>query len=123
MKKLLLTILLLCGVSACSKSDETIIGKTFALLPEKVITITFDAKENRFYGQAVNNYFGEYKLNKNTITLELQGATMMAASESEMKKETDYFQNLGKIKSYSLKDKTLELTGDGVKLQYEEAKN
>ncbi len=123
MKKLLLTILLLCGVSACSKSDETITGKTFALLPEKAITITFDAKEKRFYGKAVNNYFGEYKLNKNAITLELQGATMMAAPEPEMKKEMDYFQNLGKIKSYSLKNKTLELTGGGVKLQYEEAKN
>ncbi|MCM1324456.1 MAG: META domain-containing protein [Acetobacter sp.] len=123
MKKLLLTILVLCGLNACSKSEETIAGKTFALLPEKSITLSFDAKENRFFGQAVNNYFGEYKLEKNNLTLKLIGSTMMAAPEPEMKKEMDYFQNLGKIKSYSLKNKTLELSGEDIKLQFEETKN
>ena len=40
-----------------------------------------------------------------------------------MKKEMEYFQNLGKIKTYTLSGKSLELNGDGVTLKYEEAKN
>lgn len=123
MKKIVSAIIAALALTACSKSEDTVVGKNYVLLPEKAITLTFDAKENRFYGQAVNNYFGEYKIDKNNITLTLIGSTMMAAPEEEMKKEMDYFQNLGKIKTYTLNGKNLELNGDGVKLQYEESKN
>ncbi len=123
MKKLLSALIAALALTACSEGEQNVVGKTYALLPEKAITLTFDAKENRFFGQAVNNYFGEYKLDKHNITLTLIGSTMMAAPEPEMKKETDYFQNLGKIKTYTLNGKSLELKGDGVILKYEEAKN
>lgn len=123
MKKLLSALIAALALTACNETEETIVGKTYTLLPEKAITITFDAKENRFYGKAVNNYFGEYKLDKNNITLMLQGSTMMAAPEEEMKKEMDYFQNMSKIKTYTLSGKALELKGDGVTLKYEQAKN
>lgn len=121
MKKILSALLVTLTVTACSKSEGTITGKTYALLPEKTITITFD--ENRFFGKALNNYFGEYKIEQNNLNLTVIGSTMMAGPEEEMKKETEYFQSLGKVKSYTLKNKTLELTGEGVNLRYEEAKN
>ncbi|MBP3687645.1 MAG: META domain-containing protein [Alphaproteobacteria bacterium] len=120
MKKLLSTLIAAVALTACSETAQTPVGKTYALLPEKAITITFDAKEPRFYGQAVNNYFGEYKIDNKNITLNLQGSTMMAAPEPEMKKETDYFQNLGKIKTYTLNNKTLELKGNDVTLNFVE---
>lgn len=123
MNKFLSVLAALLTLTSCSKSEETIVGKTYTLLPEKAITLTFDAKENRFYGQAVNNYFGEYKIDKQNITLTLIGSTMMAAPEPEMKKETDYFRNLGKVKTYTLNGQSLELKGDGITLKYEQAKN
>ena len=123
MKILLSALIAVLALTACSEAEQTVVGKTYSLLPEKNITLAFDAKENRFYGKAVNNYFGEYKIEKNNITLTLIGSTMMAAPEPEMKKEMEYFQNLGKIKTYTLSGKSLELNGDGVTLKYEEAKN
>lgn len=118
MKKFLLMLAVVCSLSACSEKTIQLKGKTFALLPEKNITISFD--ETDFYGQAVNNYFGVYKTENNAITLTMQGSTMMMAPASEMKKETEYFQNLGKIKTYTLKGNNLELKGDGVALKFEE---
>ncbi len=123
MKKFLFMLAAVCSLSACSEDEAKLNGKTFALLPEKAITIAFDEKEPSFYGQAVNNYFGEYNTEKNNITLKLQGSTMMAAPEAEMKKETEYFQNLGKIKTYTLKGNSLELQGDGITLKYEQTNN
>lgn len=123
MKKILSALLVALTFTACSKSEETILGKTYALLPEKTVTITFDRNENRFFGKALNNYFGEYKIEQNNLTLTVIGSTMMAGPEEEMKNEIEYFKSLGKVKSYTLKNKTLELTGEGVNLKYEEAKN
>ncbi len=123
MKKIISTLLTTLALTACQTSTSAISGKSFALLPEKTITITFDGKENRFFGKALNNYFGTYRIENNNITLNLMGSTMMAGPVEEMKKETTYFQNLSKVKTYSLQNKTLELTGDDVKLQYEETQN
>ena len=123
MQKLLSILVATLAFTACSKSENTIVGKTYTLLPEKAITLAFDAKENRFYGKAVNNYFGKYKMENNNITLMVQGSTMMAAPEPEMKKEMDYFQNLGKVKTYTLNGQSLELKGDVIILQFEQTKN
>lgn len=123
MKKILLMLAAVCSLSACSEDEVKLNGKTFALLPEKNITISFDEKEPRFYGQAVNNYFGTYKAEKNAITLNLQGSTMMAAPEAEMQKEQDYFTQLPKVKTYTLHNKTLELKGDNLVLKYEQITN
>ena len=48
---------------------------------------------------------------------------LLAVTQNSPKKEMEYFQNLGKIKTYTLSGKSLELNGDGVTLKYEEAKN
>lgn len=120
MKKILLLLLMIFGLASCSETTASLEGKTFALLPDKSITLSFDAKEPRFFGRAVNNYFGQYKLQKENITLNLMGSTMMAAPEAEMKREADYFASLSKVKTYNLKDKKLELKGEGIVLQYEQ---
>ena len=80
--------------------------------------MSFDAKEDRFYGKALNNYFGTYKAEKDNIKFGPVASTMMAGPGDEMKKEHAYFQNLDKVRTYSLKGKELELKGDGVTLKY-----
>ena len=119
MKKLLLTLVAVLFFNACSEK-ETLQGKNFVMDGNKNITISFDAKDNKFYGKAINNYFGTYKTDNNNITLSLTGSTMMAGPEEEMKKEQAYFNDLSKIKTYSLKNKTLELKGDNITIKYME---
>lgn len=119
MKNFLLAICTLLMLSACKENVETSLkGKTFTLENNKNITISFDAKENRFYGKAVNNYFGEYKIENNNITLSQVGSTMMMGPETEMEKEQKYFNELTKVKTYKLKNKTLELKGDNITIKY-----
>ncbi len=120
MKKILLAFATVLGLAACSETADSLNGKTFTLLPDKNITLSFDTKEHRFFGQAVNNYFGNYKAQDGNIVMSLMGSTMMAAPEPEMKKEADYFAALSKVKKYTLKNKILKLTGEGVVLQYEQ---
>ena len=119
MKKLLLAIFSIIMLSACQETPS-LQGKTFALDTNKNFTIAFDSKEDAFYGKAVNNYFGTYKLDKNNISLNLGGSTMMMGPREEMEQEQEYFQKLSKVKTYSLKNKTLELNGDNIIIKFQE---
>ena len=100
-------------------------GKKYELLlntDEGKITIGFDAKENRFYGQsAVNRYFGIYDADNNELKLGAVGATMMMGPQSLMELEMQYLQDLAKVKKYKLDGKKLYLyTDDGKELVFEE---
>ena len=108
-------------LNACSESEPVSLnGKNFVLANDNAITLSFDAKENKYYGKVLNNYFGSYTIEKNNIKFGLAASTMMAGPEAEMKKEQTYFQDLSKVTTFSLKDKVLELSGNGVSLKYQE---
>lgn len=120
MKKVCCLWLVVFSLLGCSNNTiPDIKGKTF-IKNNSNYTITFDAKENKFYGKALNNYFGTYKLEKNQLSLELTGATMMMGSPQDMENETIYFKNLSKINSYNLNNKTLTLKGTDIELIYKE---
>lgn len=119
MKKLLLALAAALALSACSEdAPVSLKGKNFTLVNDKNITLSFDKEENRFAGKALNNYFGTYLIENQNITLNLAGSTMMADPKEEMEKEQTYFKDLGKIKTYTFKNKTLELKGDNVTLKF-----
>lgn len=121
MKKLLFTMVAALMLNACSESEPVSLnGKNFVLANDKAITLSFDAKENKYYGKVLNNYFGSYTIEKNNIKFGQAASTMMAGPEAEMKKEQTYFQDLSKVTTFSLKDKVLELSGNGVSLKYQE---
>ena len=121
MKKILMTLMMAVALSGCAEnSPATLKGKSFVLQNDKNITLSFDAKEDRFAGKVLNNYFGSYTIEKNNIKFGLAASTMMAGPEAEMKKEQTYFQDLSKVTTFSLKDKVLELSGNGVSLKYQE---
>jgi len=121
MKKILSALFMAALLSACtSKNTPSLSGKSFALSSDTNYTLSFDAKENKFFGKALNNYFGTYKIKDGHLTLTLAGMTMMAGPVPEMEKEQKYFADLAKVKTYSLKDKILELKGDGVSMTYKE---
>ena len=64
-----LTLVAVLFFNACSEK-ETLQGKNFVMDGNKNITISFDAKDNKFYGKAINNYFGTYKTDNNNITID-----------------------------------------------------
>ena len=122
MKKMLLNLGLMMSLVGCvATSAPSIKGKEFSL-NDANITLAFDDNENKFYGKAVNNYFGVYSLNGENIKLELQGSTMMMGAPEEMTKETKYFNDLNKVTTYTINDNSLILKGDNVELTFKENK-
>ncbi len=123
MKKLCAFVLGLM-LAACSKNPaEQIKGNDYVLIdaPEGMeISIGFDSEAPKFYGQAVNRYFGNYEIDGNKIKFSAIGSTMMAAPEPMMKAETEYFQNIGKIENIKLEGNKLILSGDDTTLEFEQ---
>ena len=117
MKKALTLLLFL---SAC-KPEPTLKGQEFILRqPDMEITLSFDAHENRYFGKAVNNYFGTYQMNGNTISFGPTASTMMMGPEEDMELEAHYFDNLSQVQNYTLTPDTLTLTsGNGTVLVFD----
>ena len=117
MKKAFILFLFL---SAC-KPEPTLKGQEFVLRqPDMEITLSFDAHENRYFGKAVNNYFGTYQMNGNTISFGPTASTMMMGPEEDMELEAHYFDNLSQVQNYTLTPDTLTLTsGDGKVLVFD----
>ena len=119
MKKVFLSLAMMLSLLGCEETSTlNLKGKEFRL-KDSNYTLLFDKEENKFYGKAVNNYFGVYVLDKNNIKLELQGSTMMMAPLDDMEKENKYFEDLKKISTYKLEQNTLSLKGNGVELVFE----
>ena len=72
----------------------------------------FAKDENRYYGKAVNNYFGTYKVKGAEISFSQAGSTMMAAPEDMMRAEAAYFQFLPQVQVFKLEGKLLTLTAE-----------
>lgn len=117
--KYIALFLSLFAVCSCSRG-ETLPGKTFTLTDFPVAaTLGFDAHENRFFGQVVNNYFGNYTASADTITFSTVGSTMMMGPRDEMDFERTYLDDLHQVQSYALQGDTLTLTlSDGRKLHF-----
>ena len=111
-------------ITACSSSENSFKGKEYKMndvTNNAEITLAFDAKENRFFGKVINNYFGKYELDGNNIKFGPAGATMMAGPENLMKAESQYLMTLPKVNAFVLEDKSLTLkTVDGQSLVFEE---
>lgn len=110
MKKIFAVILMLFTVTACQ--SENIQGNEYQLMDtnSKIpITLAFSKDENRFFGKAVNNYFGSYTLTKKNITFSQVGSTMMMGAPDEMAAEQQYFQDLSTVTGYQVDKNTLTL--------------
>lgn len=124
MKKLLSLMFALVLTVACSSSEDSFKGKEYKMQDaanNAEITLGFDAKESRFFGKVVNNYFGQYEVDANSIKFGPAGATMMAGPENLMKAESQYLMTLPTVNSFVLEGKKLTLkTADGKELVFEE---
>jgi heat shock protein HslJ len=117
MKKALTFLLFL---SAC-KPEPTLKGQEFVLRqPDMEITLAFDLHENRYFGKAVNNYFGTYQMQGDKISFGSTASTMMMGPEEDMELEARYFDDLSQVQNYTLTPDTLTLTlGSGTVLVFD----
>ena len=124
MKKLLSCIVALILTAACSAQENSFKGKEYKMndaVNKAEITLGFDKTENRFFGKVVNNYFGQYEIDGNTIKFGPAGATMMAGPENLMKAESQYLMTLPNVNAFVLEGQKLTLkTSDGKELIFEE---
>lgn len=125
MKKYLLAFgLMFAAVSGCSESPATINGSTYVLTNGTMpITLGFDENGDRYFGKAVNNYFGPYKTDGDQITFGAGGATMMMGDPAQMEAERAYLIDLSNVATYKAAGNTLTLTlKDGKELKFEKQK-
>lgn len=124
MKKFLSAMFILFLTAACSAQENSFKGKEYKMedaVNKAEITLGFDAKENRFFGKVVNNYFGQYEVDGHTIKFGPAGATMMAGPQNLMKAESQYLMTLPTVNSFVLDGKKLILkTNDGKELIFDE---
>ena len=111
MKKFLFLVLFI--ITACSPQKKTIVGQDFHLIqPEPPMTITLKLdSDGRFYGKAINNYFGVYEIKEKNITFNLQGQTMMEGPLPHMEFESNYLKSLRTIQKYQLNKNQVILEG------------
>ena len=122
MKKLCALVLGLMLAACGQKPAEQIKGNEYVLMnaPEGMeISIGFDAEAPKFYGNAVNRYFGSYEIEGNKIKFSAIGSTLMAAPEPMMKAETEYFKNIDAVENINIEGNKLILSGGDVKLEFE----
>ena len=113
MKKILSVLALVLVMAACGQKEETFKGKEYTLVdPENDVEVMlgFDAKENRFYGKIVNNFFGSYELEGNKIKFGQAGVTMMMGPREAMEVERNFLAMLPEVTNIDLKKQEMVLT-------------
>ncbi|MFK4784453.1 META domain-containing protein [Fusobacterium sp. MFO224] len=125
MKKFLLTIILGLSLIGCSSlrklPNREFLGNQYTLASaSKDYKISLQFAEENFFGFAgVNNYFGKYQVEGNTLKFGAIGATMMSGPTKAMNAEMDYLDNLEKVNSFYFENGQLILqTTDGKKLLF-----
>ncbi len=127
MKKLLTAFFLMVGVCACDGQAVDIRGNQYELTTAPAngqITLTFSDTDNRYFGKAVNNYFGTYEIKGDKLILSAPASTMMMGPQDLMQAETQYFQDLHAVDSFQAKGKELiiKLT-NGKQLTFKKKEN
>ena len=73
-------------------------------------TITFAALSSRASGNAgCNNYFGDYTITNNTLTLDELAATKKMCGEDAMQVEDKFLETMNKVGGYRIQDNVLTL--------------
>lgn len=109
-------------VVACSK-ENSFKGNEYQLVdaPNGArITLAFDKDENRFMGKIVNNYFGSYEVEGNSISFGNAASTMMMGPQELMEAEHVFLTILPEVYSYKFSaDNLVLVTNEGGELVFE----
>ena len=108
-KKCILLFLLLVG---CQEKELTPVGQEYQLIDSEIpITLGFNS-DGRFYGKALNEYWGQYHIRENIISFSGISSTMKAGTLPQMRMEKAYFNNLTNGHSFEIKEGELKIFFD-----------
>ncbi len=97
MDKLFCSVFAFLSLAACSGKDA-IVGNEYVLTKSpyaaEEITLGFAKDENRYFGQVLNYYFGNYTLGARTIKLSAPASTKMAGPVEIMNAENEYLRDI-----------------------------
>ena len=113
MRYLLLIFLMV--LTSCKEKELSPIGKEYQLINENIpvsVTLGFNP-DGRFYGKAVNEYWGQYHIYDRTISFSGVTNTMKSDILPRMKAERKYFDSL-------TNGHTFEINGENLKIFFDE---
>ena len=110
MKKVLSLILLPILLTACQSKCIQVKGMAYqGKLQETPVLLAFDKTNNHYFGKVVNNYFGTYTQDENSISFLPGGSTMMMGPAQDMIQEQEWFQILGQVTNIETTENKLVL--------------
>ena len=112
MRYLFLTLFIL--LVGCKEKELTPVGQEYLLVGKTpmIITLGFNP-DGRFYGKAVNEYWGQYHIRDNIISFSGVTNTMKAGTKPQMQAERKFFDSLTNGHSF-------EITEDNLKIFFDE---
>ena len=116
MRYLFFTLLLL--LAGCKEKSLTPIGQEYLLVDSEIpmpITLGFNP-DGRFYGKAVNDYWGQYHIHDDIISFSGITNTMKSDTLPRMQAERKYFDNLTNSYSFKIIQDELHLLFDENKI-------
>ena len=107
----LLFLVVLCG---CKEKELTPVGREYLLITNETtmpFTLFLDI-DGRFYGKALNEYWGQYHIHNNVISFSGITSTMNAGTLPQMRAEKAYFDSLTNGHSFEIKENELKIFFD-----------
>ncbi len=109
-----LFLTLLAVLMGCKEKPLTPVGQEYLLTSGEVpmeITLGFNP-DGRFYGKAVNEYWGQYHIYDNVISFSGITSTMKSDILPRMKAERKYFDSLTNGHTFEMKEEGLKIFFD-----------
>ena len=107
-----LFLILLAGLMACKEKPLTPVGQEYSLMNSEIpITLGFNP-DGRFYGKAINSYWGQYHIHDNIISFSGITNTMKPGAKPQMQAERDYFEHLTNGHTFEIKEESLKIFFD-----------
>ena len=98
----------------CKERPLTPVGQEYVLINSESpmeITLGFNS-DGRFYGEAVNTYWGQYHIHDNVISFSGITNTMKAGTKPQMRAERIYFEHLTNGHTFEIREEGLKIFFD-----------
>ena len=94
-------------LTGCKENNLSPAGQEYTLTNSEIpITLGFNP-DGRFYGKAVNEYWGQYHIHDNVISFSGITSTMKSGTKPQMQAERLYFNNLTNGYRFEIKENEL----------------
>ena len=100
--------------TGCKEKELTPVGQEYQLIDSETpmsITLGFNP-DGRFYGKAINSYWGQYHIRDNIISFSGITSTMKSGTKPQMQAERKFFDSLTNGHSFKITEDNLKIFFD-----------